>query len=78
MHNGAYTDAYNLLGARIGLREASGAWTLMLFGKNLTDADEPILVTRWVDPRFNTTDGRYFFANPRPERHIGVEFAYNF
>ncbi len=78
VHNGAYTDAYNLLGARIGLREASGAWTLTLFGKNLTDADEPVLVTRWISPYFNSSRGRWFFANPRPERHIGVEFAYNF
>ncbi len=78
VHNGAYTDAYNLLGARIGLREAAGAWTLMLFGKNLTDADEPIVGTRWISPYYNTNRGRWFFANPRPERHIGVEFSYSF
>ena len=73
VHNGAYVGAYNLIGARFGIRMDNGL-TLTAYGKNLGDADEPDVVTRWLDNDFS----RAFFSNKRRGRSIGVELKYDF
>jgi outer membrane receptor protein involved in Fe transport len=73
VHNGAYVGAYNLFGARFGIRMESGL-TLTAYGKNLGDADEPDVVTRWLDNDYS----RAFFSNKRRGRSIGVELKYDF
>jgi hypothetical protein len=48
--------------------------TLTAYGKNLGDADEPDVVTRWLDNDYS----RAFFSNKRRGRSIGVELKYDF
>ncbi len=75
VHNGAYVDAVILVGARLGVRNEKLSITVT--GRNLSDDDTPILVTRWLSPTFGSTP-RWFFANPRPGRYLGVEVSYKF
>ena len=75
VHNGAYTDAVTLLGMRIGAR--NDRYSIMLTGRNITDEDSPVLVTRWVSPVFSTAP-RWYFANPRPGANFGLEFSAKF
>jgi outer membrane receptor protein involved in Fe transport len=72
VHNEAFVGAYTLVGARLGFEGEN--WKAMLVGRNLTNADEPILATRWLETDFS----RAFFGNPRRERHWAVEFDYSF
>jgi len=72
VHNEAYVGAYSLLGMRIGLRGED--WSAMLVGRNLGDADEPILATRWLETDYS----RAFFGNPRRARNFTLEVDYRF
>ena len=74
VHNGAYVDASVDVSANIGVQ--SQRWSVSLFGRNLTGEDEPVLATRWVSPFFGTVP-RYYFANPRPDTMVGLEFRIN-
>ena len=47
VHNGFETGEATILGAQVGVR--SDDWSLMLFGKNLTDEDSIPMGTRWFD-----------------------------
>ena len=75
VHNGAYTDAAMLVGARVGI--GAGRWEAALNGDNLTDEDSPVVVTRWVSPRFSSYP-RSYFANPRAGRWFNLAISYRF
>ena len=47
VHNGFETGEATILGAQVGVR--SDDWSIMLFGKNLTDEDSIPMGTRWFD-----------------------------
>lgn len=75
--------AYSLVNARLGLAEASGQWSLALFGKNLTGEeycvnmfDQPFgEVLGAVNPEDNTSVQRCVLGEPKT---AGVEVKYNF
>ena len=88
LHQLSYTGAATLLGARIGIRGEN--WSAALVGRNLGNEDSAILATRWLQSplihRFtlrsaapagaDTGMPRAFFALPRRERQLGLEFTY--
>lgn len=57
VHNRAETGDTNLLGLRVGL--TTERWSVIAFGRNLTDEDTIPLATRWFDLRYGgcTTGG---------------------
>lgn len=89
LHQLAYTGAATLVGARIGIRAQN--WSAALVGRNLGDEDAAILATRWLQspyftfaslnvapPTADRSAPRAFFALPRRESQIGLEFTYEF
>lgn len=90
VHQLAYAGAATLVGARIGVTGEN--WEAMFIGRNLTDEDSIILATRWLQvPYINNFTSvnvapagadqgipRAFFALPRRQRQMGVEFTYRF
>jgi len=53
VHNLAETGETTLVNMRLGLRSDDG-WSIVAFGRNLTDADTIPLATRWFDLRTGT------------------------
>lgn len=89
VHNEAYTGASTLVGARLGV--AGENWSATLIGRNLTDEDSAVLATRWLQLPYASFSSlnvapadadrsfpRAFFALPRRERQLGLEFTYEF
>ena len=62
-------DSYTLLGARVGIRSADDSWSVMLWGRNLTDEDYRTQASKAVDGVVAWT------GMPRT---FGVTFKYNF
>ncbi|MBW7931300.1 MAG: TonB-dependent receptor [Gammaproteobacteria bacterium] len=48
IHNLAETGSSTLVDMRLGVRSEDG-WSVVLFGRNLTDEDTIIMATRWLD-----------------------------
>lgn len=91
VHNNAETGEANMLGLRLGVK--SDNWSVMAYGRNLTDEDTIPLATRWFDLRYGFAprgpagfigagaDGgspRAFFGALRKGRTLGVELTYSF
>lgn len=87
LHQLSYTGAAVLLGARVGIRGQN--WSAALVGRNLGNEDSAILATRWLQSPYFTFSSlnvaprtadrsapRAFFALPRRERQLGLEFTY--
>lgn len=87
LHFSSYAGDATLFGGRAGVRGDN--WHLAVVGRNLSDEDSIILATRWLQSPFITAVSRNvapatadrgmpraFFAAPRRERQIGLEFNY--
>jgi outer membrane receptor protein involved in Fe transport len=55
VHNLAETGETTLVNLRLGIRSDDG-WSIVAFGRNLTDADTIPLATRWFDLRTGSTN----------------------
>lgn len=91
VHNLAETGETNLLGLRLGVRGEN--WSVIAFGRNLTDEDTIAIATRWFDLRYGSgrtglagtapaaSDAgtpRAFFGSLRKGRTYGLELRYSF
>jgi outer membrane receptor protein involved in Fe transport len=63
VHNLAETGETTLVNLRLGIRSDDG-WSIVAFGRNLTDEDTIPLATRWFDLRTGTLRSCATFAAP--------------
>ncbi len=63
VHNLAETGETTLVNLRLGIRSDDG-WSVVAFGRNLTDSDTIPLATRWFDLRTGTLRSCATFAQP--------------
>jgi iron complex outermembrane receptor protein len=82
-------DAYGILNLYFGVADPEGAWSAMLYAKNVTDTQE--VLDREATPAVKNITGIPAFGIPNqavssdyrevkltPQREIGVNFRYNF
>jgi iron complex outermembrane receptor protein len=74
--NWADTGSESLLGAQVSL--LANNWSVMLWGKNLTDEDSATSALRYFEANSFFFSGRSFAVTPRPGAEYGVTFRYNF
>ncbi len=74
--NWADTGDEALLGAQVSL--VSDKWSVMLWGKNLTDEDSAVSALRYLEANSFFFGGRSFAITPRPGREYGVTFRYTY
>jgi outer membrane receptor protein involved in Fe transport len=74
--NWADTGDEGLLGAQLSL--VSDNWSLMLWGKNLTDEDSAVSALRYLEADSFFFGARSFAVTPRPGAEYGLTFRYNY